>query len=382
MGTQVNLTINQQAEFFTGTSDADLEWVQSLGSENPNTDIFLISGTWDDILTVESAGMLVEKLAGQPVEPSSFQVAKDPRRVILLTEKVLHNYEIYSTKGRIDDLLTTSFGQPFEFRNSLRDYVSFWFLGLSGLFLTLISANGLVKTSEPEVPTAEVRRLGWFIGGKLLLWFPALIPGALIGGLVFFAPLGTPAFNLYYIAFFGGYGVLLWFLYLKGKVPGVEGKIILKGNPDYDVQKSYLTGFVFLMVLLVVSLMARSGWWYTFPFNHRVIWLIVFTLINSISFVIGFKELEMLRASFPDKGWLVWVNGLVGLLPFFLYAGFLGALGSISGLVGNVQGLIILALVIVTGSLVYKISRRPWLAAILQAFLLYWLILPQGVLFR
>ena len=38
LGTQVNLITNQQAEFFTGTSDADLEWVQALGPENPKSE--------------------------------------------------------------------------------------------------------------------------------------------------------------------------------------------------------------------------------------------------------------------------------------------------------------------------------------------------------
>ncbi len=44
LGTQVNLITNQQAEFFTGTSDADLEWVQALGPENPKSNVILISG--------------------------------------------------------------------------------------------------------------------------------------------------------------------------------------------------------------------------------------------------------------------------------------------------------------------------------------------------
>jgi hypothetical protein len=33
------------------------------------------------------------------------------------------------------------------------------------------------------------------------------------------------------------------------------------------------------------------------------------------------------------------------------------------------------------GPLVQRIASRPWLAAVLQAILLYWLILPQGALF-
>ncbi len=166
-----------------------------------------------------------------------------------------------------------------------------------GLFLALISGISLVERKQTPAPEAKITRVGWFIGGKLLLWIPALIPGAVIASAVFFAPLGTPAFNLYYIGFFGGYGVLMWFLYLKGRVPGVEGKLLLTGNPASDERKGYLAGFIFLAVLLVVSLMARSGWWYTFPFNHRLIWLLVFTPITALGFIIGLQEIEIIRAS-------------------------------------------------------------------------------------
>jgi hypothetical protein len=165
-------------------------------------------------------------------------------------------------------------------------------------------------------------------------------------------------------------------------MPGVEGSLILKGNPDASKQRAYRAGLAFILVLAAVSLLARSGWWYTFPFNQRFIWLLVFTPITALSFMLSFKEIEILRKSQPDKPCLIWLNSLVGLFPFFLYTIFLASMGSISGVVGSLQGLVILALSIATGALVEKISGRPWLAAMLQAFLLYWLILPQGVLFR
>jgi hypothetical protein len=73
---------------------------------------------------------------------------------------------------------------------------------------------------------------------------------------------------------------------------------------------------------------------------------------------------------------------MIGLFPFFLYTGFLAGLGSLSGVVGGVQGLVILALALAGQTLIHKLSKSPWFAALSAAFLLYWLILPQGVLFR
>jgi hypothetical protein len=326
--------------------------------------VVLFSVTRDYILTPGAAEILFERLTDSDEFPD--------QRQLVLVPKVLHNYEIYVDEHHENGNTSINYYSQ----------VQYWFLGLTGLFLALICGIGLVEHKKSSDQEARIEKLGWFIGGKLLLWIPALIPGVVIASAVFFAPLGTPAFNLYYIGFFGGYGVLMWFLYRTGRVPGVQGKMIPKGTQTADPQKSYLAGFIFLAVLLAVSLMARSGWWYTFPFNHRIIWLAIFTPITALGFVIGYKEIEIIRASQPGKGWLVWVNALAGLFPFFLYTAFLASIGSISGVIGSVQGLIILGLSIATGTLVEKISGQPWLAAILQAFLLYWLILPQGVLFR
>ncbi|MDX1379183.1 MAG: alpha/beta fold hydrolase, partial [Anaerolineales bacterium] len=51
LGAQVNLGTNAQSEFFTGTTDSDLDWVRSLGPATPPVPILLLSGTWEDILT-------------------------------------------------------------------------------------------------------------------------------------------------------------------------------------------------------------------------------------------------------------------------------------------------------------------------------------------
>ena len=57
------------------------------------------------------------------------------------------------------------------------------------------------------------------------------------------------------------------------------------------------------------------------------------------------------------------------------------ALGSLSGVIGGVQGLLILGLALTFGYLLRQVTRVYWLVALCQALLLYWLILPQGVLF-
>ena len=53
-------------------------------------------------------------------------------------------------------------------------------------------------------------------------------------------------------------------------------------------------------------------------------------------------------------------------------------LGSLSGVIGGIQGLLILGLVLTFGYLLRQITPVHWLSAFCQAVLLYWLILPQG----
>ena len=65
LGTQVNLSTNVQSEFFTGTSDSDLPWVQALGPQNPPVPVLLVSGEWDDILTPAAARLLFGRLSGE-----------------------------------------------------------------------------------------------------------------------------------------------------------------------------------------------------------------------------------------------------------------------------------------------------------------------------
>ena len=79
--------------------------------------------------------------------------------------------------------------------------------------------------------------------------------------------------------------------------------------------------------------------------------------------------------------WMPLLLVLIGLTPFFLYTLLMGILGSLSGMIGGLHGLIILAIVLLTSRLLKHFIEQYWVISILQAVLLYALLLPQGVLF-
>jgi pimeloyl-ACP methyl ester carboxylesterase len=93
-GAQINLGTNAQSEFFTGTADSDLAWVQSLGQQTPPVPILLLSGAWEDILPVEAAQLLMTQLCGTAETACDGPLAREWR----LYPRLVHNYEIYAPR--------------------------------------------------------------------------------------------------------------------------------------------------------------------------------------------------------------------------------------------------------------------------------------------
>jgi hypothetical protein len=188
-----------------------------------------------------------------------------------------------------------------------------------------------------------------------------------------------------YIGFIGGYGLLMLLLYWRGWMPGVEGRLpfggTLAGRLKDSMPRTLLALIAAAVILVLATTYARSGWFWPPPWGDRLVWLLLFTPPTALGFWIGLQEWGMLWEKAPCRGLLRLAALLIGLVPFFLWTLFQATLGSLSGTVASLQGLVILALVLAGGALVQRLAERPWLSALVESVLLYWLILPQGVLF-
>jgi hypothetical protein len=107
---------------------------------------------------------------------------------------------------------------------------------------------------------------------------------------------------------------------------------------------------------------------------------LLFTPPTALGFWTAEHESHMLDVATDAQRGPHWVLSTIGLLPLFLWTFFQLAIGSVSGMIGGLQGLIVLALVLLTGERLRQLAVPPWWTAVIQAVLLYWLILPQGAL--
>lgn len=391
VGTQVNLEQNKQASFFTGADDTTLDWVKALSAQVPQSHVLLLSGQWDDIITPKAAQALEQQLTS-----GSQSLILEFSRHLSIIPGLVHNYEIYSIRllqemaNHLEKLGLVRWDKPV----SLTRFYSFGGLSLIG-FLGMLVIIPIRQNQENPVLSfsqlpSHIKHLRKFLTGKLILWLAAVPAAVLLASLFFLIPLDLPVFNMIYVGFIGGYGILMVVLYLIGKVPGTNGKWKLKAKSEREAlklnSKNLLLGILIWVIILLVSIIiTRSGLFFTIPTNQRLVWVIVFSPFTAIGFWVSAKESNMVKtflASSTHKmksaeRFLI----LIGLVPFFLYTILMGILGSTSGMIGGIQGLLVLLIIVQTGSVLNRWINKAWITAALQSILLYILILPQGVLF-
>jgi fermentation-respiration switch protein FrsA (DUF1100 family) len=387
LGTQINLDTNTQAEFFTGVTDTDLLWINSLNGSNPATEILLISGEWDDILTPNAADLLYNKLGGDTAPYG---------RELKIFKAMFHNYEVYSPRvityglNWAIDIFSLGIGEVKASTMVIRK--TLWSVGVSSLFLTLILFNTFLNT-DPRKKKDEIENQTSihltnprkFLGTKLLLWLLSLPICVLTAGILSLIPIGVPVFNMIYVGFIAGYGIFMYLIYRfrkKKLIPGIHGRFSMKNDSNTNILQLIQGLGVVLMVMLLVTLYARSGIFVLFPLNFRLIWLFLFAIVTIPAYFISQLEQKWIfQMDNGNKQLTSSLHILIGYIPFILMAILYLILGSLSGLIGAVHGLIVIALVTILGNVLTKFINNLLIISIVQSFVLYYLVLPQTALF-
>ncbi len=454
LGTSISLVENVQSSFFTGVEDSDISWIRSLNATNPACDIGMVSGGWDDVLTPDAAQLLQNKLITGNSSKKGTQEGLEYRRDLQIIPRVFHNYEVYSAKcmKAMKNWISSHQIQSEGIENKPKKTqirISLWIAFIVslplGIIFTIMADNETPKHKRggdknknlSEKPINEktkekkeikkekeekgkkeiqeqkdiqkekgtklserngimIQNIDNFLKYKLFLWVPAILVGIILCALFFIIPLGLPVFNMVYVGFIGGNGVLLLYSYKKGKLKGIKNSFnprILQDLSNYKEKaiknqsqrrKTVIGISIYIIITLLSVLFARSGIYFVFPANQRIFWLFLFSGFIGLGFYFGWEEQDAIkRMRIPNKKKnksKINLN-LIGLLPFFIFTVFFAILGSFSGMIGGIHGLIILGLSLLLGDFLKKQDFPNFLIAILQAFYLQLLILPQGVLF-
>jgi hypothetical protein len=260
-----------------------------------------------------------------------------------------------------------------------------WSSSIAGLFLSLFGLLGWMRASfasAAQISGLEAHRPRRLVWGKLWLWLAALPLTGLVMFLYVLIPLPSPTFNLIYGGFLGGYGLLMFVLYLAGRVPGVTGNLRRLKIRATSTQKRWPLAAAFNLALFaVVTLVYRSGLGQAPPVGVRFAWIFIFLPLTALGFWLGMLEANLLAQAAPEKPVYRILTALIGLVPFYLYVILMGVLGSTSGMLGALMGLLVLLASLLLGEINRTLTGNPVFAAVMQALFIFWMILPAGALF-
>mgnify|MGYP005849636465 CR=1 FL=1 len=399
-GVSINLQTNVQSDVFTGVQDANLEWIQNLNSTNPKLDLCVIVGTNDDILTPDAASVLLSKLNEGGNNPY--------KRDLILVDNVFHNYEIWTptsiqvAKQWIKNqmlLIDRNYSERINSSMNLTYLrISVWIFTTLGLFISIIAGSNLLssylKKQESENresmnDTITITDTKKWIKYKLLSWFPAFGIGGIIMMLLFIIPIGIPVFNIIFVGLISGYGLWMIIAFKRKRLPFSDNQYNFKSlfsfeksnNININIKgKKEIVCIIILSIVYVFGIsawVARTGLFTVFPIMQRGFWLVLFSILTAFGYYIGQKELEWAKQSKLNSKVLI----AISLIPFVLFLLFFLAIGSLAGMLGMFQNLIILSMVAFVGELMSRLLKKEISASLIQGILLQLLIIPQGALF-
>lgn len=386
---EVNYNYNAQASLFAGTSDEFEEPWHSFREEwITGTNVYLFGSTADDIVSGRDILAIYSHLGGTGVPTSGTWNAVQENNVgstitVGITSGVLHSYQMYSPKfaAFVNDALTEITGSVSTFRPWMFTFVYLgWFLGLAGLLLTLLSLNkGSKWIAADTVPNLLDTKK--FLLHKALMWLPGTAAALVICCICVCMPLGSPVMNIPYMCFIAGYGIVMALAYQRGNFKGTSGKLpklsfkVDRGKKALAVCCAVSIGLCFFVWYVLRATMYRL-----IPLNARLFWVTFATVIMAVGYYVSGCETDMLQKAGVGTGVKVIYN-LIQYVPLFLLIGFYLMLRSYSGLIGQVQNMILMyVFCIPLGNYIKKKTGSQLFGAILTAFLFQTLMITSAAL--
>lgn len=383
---EVNYHFNAQASLFAGTSDESEEPWRSFRDECiTGTNLYLFGSAADDIVADEDVIAIYQHLGGTNVSEGFVGTASMENKTgsklhVGITTGVLHSYMMYSPKlvTMVQQALEEITGQTMSYPAGRISLVyAGWFTGLLGLLLTLMGLNaGAQETGDTVPQLLDARK---FLVRKLLLWIPGLIAAFLICCICVVLPFGSPVMNTPYMCSIAGYGLVMCFAYRKGTFRGTEGKLP-KLRFRVTGKGTAICAAVCAGLCFFVWFALRATMYRLIPMNARLFWVVFAAVLMAVGYYVSGCESDMLDAAGASFGVKLAYN-LIQYVPLFLLVGFYLWLKSYSGMIGQIQNMILMYIFCVPlGDYIRRKTASRLYGALVSAFLFQTLMITSAAL--
>lgn len=388
---EVNYNYNAQASLFAGTSDStSYPWINYSAKSIAGTKVYLYGSTGDDIVSDRDVLQIYKHIgadeASVPQSGKFFNITDNVNGTEIsvgITSGVLHSYIMYSPKfaAYVNSALTNITGERAIYNSDLFRLVYLsWILGLAGLLLLLLGLNyGLKWEHSDSVPV--LRDCKKYLLRKLLLWLPAAVVAFVICCITVVCPFGSPVMNTPYMCFIAGYGLTMLVAYKKGQFKGVEGKLPkISLNLRADRKTILSAAGIAIVICFSVWFILRATMYRLIPMNMRLFWVLFATVLMTVGYYVSGVEQDMLENFGADLK-VKLIYNMIQYVPLFLLVIFYMVLKSYSGMIGQIQNMLLMYIFCIPlGNYLKKKTGNRILGAVVSAFLFQTLMITSAAL--
>ena len=256
-----------------------------------------------------------------------------------------------------------------------------WVIGAFALLLVSACSMSLAWNRYPSVSqdSCGITLYPWrALVVRLVVWLIGVVIGLLLWLVLWILPVAEPSGRILPAALITGYALAAFFLYGIRKMPGVRGSLqVFTGTLSF-----WRTGTSAVMLAglcVLVWFLGESGLFYTSFGGQRIFWMVVFTILMTVSFYM----IELEADIFSDNGAGIlhgFLYRLVLLAPFLLPCLFQWMFGQYSSCFRLLQSALPLAVCLNFSGAFHRHSGARLIPAIGAAFLYSLMVVPSAVL--
>ena len=384
----VNYYFNAQASLFAGTTDeAESPWDVFGASDVADSNVYLFGSTADDIVFDEDVLAMYNRLGGSAPQSGMFEGSVinnfGSKITVRVSNLLLHSYMMFSPKYAVytNEALSEITGAPASYPAAriFLTYVS-WISALVGLGFVFFSlTRGAKEPANDSIPV--ITDMKAFLLRKLFLWLPGIAMAFVVCCICVVMPFGSPIMNIPYMCFIAGYGLVMLLAYRKGLFKGTEGRL---PRPSFQIAAKGCE----LAKAIVITVVSCAFVWFVLwctmyrliPLNVRLFWVVFASVLMAVGYYISGVENDMLDSANASAK-VRFLYNLIQYVALFLFVLFYLVIKSYSGLIGQIQNMILMYIFCIPlGDYLRRKTSNRLVGAVVTAFLFQTLMITSAAL--